>query len=265
MRASDVFGRAAPYEMYVGRWSRKLAPVFVDWLGVPAGARWLDVGCGTGAVTDTILDRANPHSVTGIDPAEGFVAAARERITDKRARFEVGSAMELAFPDASFDAAVAALVLNFVPEPLTGAREMARVTVAGGTVGAYVWDYADGMRMMRVFWDAAIELDPRAAEADEGRRFAVCRPGGLTECFRAAGLDSVEETALEVEMRFADFDDYWTPFLSGQAPAPHHLASLPAEDQVRLRELVRSRLPAAADGSITIVSRAWAARGRVTT
>jgi SAM-dependent methyltransferase len=262
VRGSDVFGRGVPYEAYVGRWSRRLAPVFLEWLAVAGGARWLDVGCGTGAVTQTILDRTHPRSVVGVDPAEGFVEHARQHIADDRARFLVGDAMALDFPDGSFDAAVSALVLNFVPDPLRAVREMARVTAPGGSVGAYVWDYAEGMRMMRVFWDAAIELDERAAEADEGRRFPICHPDALHECFVAAGLREVQTRALDVEMRFVDFDDYWNPFLSGQAPAPHYLASLPDRERARLRDLVRSRLPPAGAGGITIVSRAWAATGR---
>lgn len=171
--------------------------------------------------------------------------------------------MKLEFDDASFDAAAAGLVLNFVPDPQRGAQEMTRVVKPGGVVAAYVWDYAREMRMMRAFWDAALELNPAAAERDEGRRFPICEPDALAACFSACGLTSVGVTTIEVDMRFRDFDDYWTPFLAGQAPAPAYAMSLSEPERDRLRALIRSRLPTAPDGSIGLVSRAWAVRGRV--
>lgn len=171
--------------------------------------------------------------------------------------------MKLEFDDGSFDAAAAALVLNFVPDPQRGAQEMTRVVKPGGVVAAYVWDYAREMRMMRAFWDAAVELNPAAAELDQGQRFPICEPDALADCFSACGLTSVGVTAIEVDMHFRDFDDYWTPFLAGQGPAPAYAMSLSEPERDRLRALIRSRLPAAPDGSIGLVSRAWAVRGRV--
>jgi SAM-dependent methyltransferase len=259
----DVFQSAGAYEMYVGRWSRPAARDFVRWLHPAPGLRWLDVGCGTGAFTSILLTAVEPASVHGIDPSRQFVEHARTSVVDPRASFSVGNAMNLEFEDAAFDAAAATLVLNFVPDPQRGAQEMTRVVRPGGIVAAYVWDYAREMRMMRMFWDAAIELNPAAAELDEGRRFTICDPDALANCFSACGLTDVGVTALEVDMRFRDFDDYWTPFLGGQAPAPAYAVSLSEPDRDRLRDLIRSRLPAAADGSIALVSRAWAARGRV--
>jgi SAM-dependent methyltransferase len=225
--------------------------------------RWLDVGCGTGAFTATLLATVAPASVVGIDPSPQFVEHARATMLDRRASFAVGNAMELEFEDATFDAAAAAIALNFVPDPQTGAREMTRVVKPGGLVAAYVWDYAREMRMMRVFWDAAVELNPAAAELDEGRRFRLCEPDALVECFSACNLLDVGVTALDVDMRFRDFDDYWLPFLGGQGPAPAYATSLPEAERARLGDLIRSRLPAAPDGSIGLVSRAWAVRGRV--
>lgn len=263
MSRHDVFDHGGAYEAYVGRWSRRLAPIFIDWLDVPAGSRWLDVGCGTGALSEAVLEISKPATVTGIDPSRGFIDHARAAISDARASFAVGSAMALEFGDATFDAVVSALVLNFVPDPLHAVGEMRRVARSGGTVGAYVWDYAEGMRMMRVFWDAAIELDPAVEKLDEGRRFPICRPAALRESFEAADLRQVEVDALNLEMSFTGFDDYWTPFLGGQAPAPAHAMSLSERDRDRLRDLVRSRLPTDRDGSIRLVSRAWAVRGLV--
>ena len=258
-----MFERADAYERYVGRWSRRIAPEFAAWLAVPPGGRWLDVGCGTGAFTEAILGSANPGSVVGVDPSSSFIEHARSKVDDSRASFTVGDAMKLDLPDSSFDAAAAALVLNFVPDPISAVVEMTRVVRPGGRVGAYVWDYADGMRMMRVFWDAAVELDPSATDLDEGRRFEICRPERLRACFQTAGLAEISVRPLDVEMSFAGFDDYWSPFLGGQAPAPAYAMSLDSPARVQLAELIRSRLPAGADGTIQMTSRAWAVKGTV--
>lgn len=263
MSRHDVFNRAASYEPYVGRWSRQLAPTFIDWLGVAPGGRWLDVGCGTGALTEAILAAGNPSSVAGIDPSTEFIEYATERIQDPRASFGVGNAMELGFEDDAFDAAVGALVLNFVPDHLRAIREMSRVVRRAGIVGAYVWDYAEGMRMMRVFWDAAVELDPAAASLDEGVRFTLCNPTALQRSFETGGLANVEVSSLDCHMVFEDYNDYWNPFLGGQAPAPAYAMSLDEASRQRLRDLIRSRLPPDKDGRIRIVSRAWAVKGAV--
>src|SRR5215472_1017355 len=179
MGERDVFNDASSYDSYVGRWSRQLAPVFVDWLATPVWSRLLDVGCGTCALTESILQRAQPAAVVGIDPSPEFIQHLAATVPDPRASFSVGDAMALEFSAGAFDAVASALVLNFVPDPLRAAREMRRVTKPGGMVGAYVWAYADGMRMMRVFWDAAMVLDPAAADLDEGARFAICQPTAL--------------------------------------------------------------------------------------
>jgi SAM-dependent methyltransferase len=248
------------YEPYVGRWSRLVAREFLAWLAVPPGSRWLDVGCGTGALTQTILELASPGEVKGVDPSEGFVAYARQQTTDARASFEVADARALPFEAASYDTAVAGLVLNFVPQPSQGIAEMARVTRPGGTVAAYVWDYAGQMQLMRHFWDAAAALDPAAGELDEGRRFPLCRPGQLAALVEAAGLAHVEVRAIDVPTHFRDFDDYWRPFLGGQGPAPGYAMGLDEERRAALRERLRSRLPTAADGTIRLLARAWAVR-----
>lgn len=169
--------------------------------------------------------------------------------------------MALEFSEDAFDAVASALVLNFVPDPIHAAREMRRVTKPGGMVGAYVWAYAEGMRMMRVFWDAAVVLDPAAADSDEGARFPICRPAALRACFEAAGFADVEVRALDCDMAFADFDDYWTPFLGAQGPAPGYAMSLSEINRQRLRDLIHSSLPIENDSTIHLTSRAWAVRG----
>lgn len=257
----DVWAVGAAYESYVGRWSRLVARELLRWLDVPQGSRWLDVGCGTGTLVDTIVERAAPRAVLGIDRSSPFVAHARARVADPRVGFEVGDAQALPVGDGSFDAVVSGLVLNFVPEPARMAAEMVRAGRPGSVVAVYVWDYAAGMELMRRFWDAARALDPTAAALDEGTRFPVCAPAPLEKLFEGAGLTGVETRAVDVPTRFRDFDDYWSPFLGGQGPAPAYAMSLPEDRRVRLREAVRAALPVAPDGSISLVARAWAARG----
>lgn len=259
--AHEVWSLGDPYEAYVGRWSRRVAEPFLRWLDVPAGGRWLDVGCGTGALTATALALAAPAEIVGIDPSEGFLATARAQIVDPRSTFRAGDAQALPFPDHRFDAVVSALALNFVPDPARAAAEIARVTAPGGTAAAYVWDYAEGMAMMRRFWEAAATLDPTTTERDEARRFPLCRPQSLTDLWTGAGLGAVTLQAIEVPTVFTNFDDYWTPFLGGQGPAPGYVASLPENHRQALRDLLRSSLPTAPDGSIPLTARAWAIRG----
>ena len=260
--AQEEWAIGDAYEGYVGRWSRWVAVEFVRWLGVPAGRHWLDVGCGTGALTATVLADADPVRVVGVDPSEGFLARARTRIADPRAAFHVGDARTVPLPDRRFDAVVSGLALNFVPEPDRALAEFVRVARSGALVAAYVWDYAEGMAMMRYFWDAAAALDPAAANLDEGRRFPLCRPEPLRELWSDAGLDDVGSHAIEIPTVFADFDDYWVPFLGGQGPAPGYAMSLTVDRRTVLRDLLRTRLPTGPDGSIALTARAWAVQGR---
>ncbi|MEU4522860.1 class I SAM-dependent methyltransferase [Amycolatopsis sp. NPDC024027] len=250
------------YEAYIGRWSRRIAETFVRQLGVPAGRRWLDVGCGTGALTSAVLAAADPAEVVGADPSEGFLKTARASVTDPRATFTLADARSLPFPDARFDVVVSGLVLNFVPDPDRAAAEIARVTAPGGLAATYLWDLAEGMELIRRFWDAAGELDPETvAELDEGRRFTLCRPEPLGRLWTDAGFTAVSVGEIRIPTVFADFDDYWQPFLGEQGPAPTYLATLPQAHRDRIRELLRSRLPADPDGSIPLTARAWVVSG----
>lgn len=254
----DVWASGDEYEPYVGRWSRLVAVEFLDWLDIPDGKRWLDVGCGTGALSAAIIDRCDPVAVVGVDPSEGYVAWAADHVTDQRARFVRGTATEL--PSDDFDVGVSGLVLNFVPDPAAAVRAMTRA-VAGGVVAAYVWDYVGRMELMRYFWDAAVALDPAATSLDEGVRFPICNPERLEALWNDAGLTKVTSRGIDVPTVFRDFDDYWRPFLGGQAPAPGYCMSLDEEARAALREHIRQRLPIAADGSISLIARAWAVRG----
>jgi SAM-dependent methyltransferase len=260
--AKDAWASGAAYEPYVGRWSRPVAREFLRWLGIPTAKHWVDVGCGTGALAETILAEAAPASIRGADRSEGYVAYARAHVADSRASFEVADAQELPLDWRDADAVVSGLVLNFVAEPLHAVAEMARVARPSGVVAAYVWDYAGGMELMRRFWDAAAALDPDAAALDEGRRFPICRPEPLAALFREAELAEIETRAIDVPTVFRDFDDYWSPFVGGQGPAPSYAMSLTEEARARLRERLRETLPTAAGGSIALTARAWAVRGR---
>ncbi len=260
--AEYAWSGAEAYEQYVGRWSRPVAVQFVRWLDLPRDQDWIDVGCGTGALTASILAVGEPRQVHGYDLSPHYVAAAREHVQDARVKFDQADARALPEPTGAFHAAVSGLMLNFVPEPAEAVSEMKRVVCKGGTVAAYVWDYADRMQLIRVFWDAAVHLDPAAAELDEGRRFSITRAGPLQELFEAAKLQAVEVRAIDVPTRFESFDDYWQPFLGGQGPAPGYVASLDEERRNALRARLEERLSRQSDGSILLVSRAWAVRGR---
>jgi SAM-dependent methyltransferase len=261
-QVSDTWERGDPYEQYVGRWSRRVAPPFLSWLGIPAGREWLDVGCGTGALSAAIVDHCSPLSVTGVEPSEGFLKAARGHLAG-RAVFHQGSATAIPLDAASVDVVVSGLVLNFVPDQHAALAEMTRVTGNGGIIAAYVWDYAGKMELMRFFWDAAAGLNPDAASMDEGTRFPLCRPEALVELFESAGLKGVEATAINIATPFASFEDYWQPFLGGQGPAPAYAMSLDGTGRARLRDRIRERIPVAADGSISLTARAWATRAIV--
>ena len=259
-QVSDTWERGSPYERYVGRWSRQVAPKFLSWLNVPAGRMWLDVGCGTGALCAAILDHCAPASVAGVEPSEGFLKTAKDNLAN-RASLHQGSATQIPLGDASVDVVVSGLVLNFVPDPRAALAEMARVTGKGGRIAGYVWDYAGKMELMRHFWDAAVALDPAAAKLDEGPRFPLCHPQALEKLFAEAGLKDVAVAPIDIPTPFASFDDYWQPFLGGQGPAPAYAMSLDETARARLRERIRERMPTSADGAISLIARAWAVRG----
>ena len=253
--AGQVWEQADAYHGYIGRWSSLVAAEFVDWLEVPAGARWLDVGCGTGALSEQIIGRARPSAVVGVDSSPNFVAAAAARLGD-RFDYVVADAAALPSDDDEFDAVVSGLVLNFIGVPSAAAAEQARVS--RGLVAAYVWDYAERMELLRLFWDAAADDN-----LDEGQRFPLAQRDALASLFEECGLADVEVRAIDVPARFADFDDLWLPFLGGQGPAGAHVAGLDEPDQAALRERLRELLPIRDDGTIELNAGAWAVRGRV--
>lgn len=251
------------YERYMGRWSRRIAPLFVDWVDASPGAEWIDIGCGTGVLTAMVLSRCGPLRVVAIDSSAAFLDMARQQVPDPHVSFKQGNAQALPESDDAFDVAVSGLVLNFIPDKEAAVREMVRVVRPGGMVALYVWDYAGHMQIMRHFFDTATAMDPRAREFDDGVQAPVCRPGPLSALLTGAGLVDVEVRAIDIPTAFESFDDYWTPFLGGTGSAPKYCMSLNDEAREHLRETIRKRLPTGPDGEILLAARAWAAKGRV--
>ena len=251
------------YDRFMGRWSVLIAREFLSWLDIPPGRSWLDVGSGTGSLTRLILETQQPRELTAIDSSYKFISHAQHSISNPIAIFKVGLAGSLDLLTGSIDAAVSGLVLNFVSQPETAVKEMLRVTRPEGVIGIFLWDYAQGMQMLRYFWDAAVELNSMAVSLDEGIRFPLCREGELENMVCKAGLNHVESTAIEVRTKFESFDDYWQPFLKGVGPAPGYNLSLKPYARKQLEEVLYHSLPVENDGSISLTARAWAVKGTV--
>ena len=257
-----MFSLGEAYDLFMGRWSGRLAPLLVQFAGVTDGDDVLDVGSGTGSLAGAVAAVAPSSRIVGIDRSEPYVTVARARHQSPRMWFEVGDAEHLPFEAARFDRTLSLLILNFVPDPQKALIEMIRVTRPGGTVAAAVWDYGDGMEMLRVFWDEAVGLDPRARAKDE-RQMPLSRAGELAALWRTH-LPNVAETALTIETQFSSFEDYWSPFLQQQGPAGAHVATLSPDDRERLALKLRLRLLGTqGDRPFTLRARAWAVRGVV--
>lgn len=253
------FEDGAAYERYMGEWSRLAGTVFLDWLALGPGLRWLDVGCGNGAFTRMLVERCAPVSVHGIDPSEAQLVYARAQVASPAAEFQHGDAMALPYPADAFDAAVMPLVIFFVPEPEKGVAEMARVVCPGGAVTAYAWDMEGGGFPYDALHSEMRELgvDVPAPPCPEASRLDA-----LEELWTRAVLEAVETRVITVERTFADFADYWTTIFGGPSVGPR-LAAMSSTDQARLKARMRDRLPADNTGRITYQARANAVKGRV--
>ena len=247
-----MFALSEGYELYMGRWSRLLAPPFTAFAGVKDGQRILDVGTGTGALATSF----SHNEVVAIDPSAAFIEHAKK---NGRAHFEVGDAQALRFADQSFDHAMSLLVINFVPDHAKALAEMRRVTRPGGVVSAGVWDYGEGMESLRIFWDEVVALDPSAAPKHE-RNMKLARAGELGELWQKSGLRDVREEPIVIGQAFASFDDYWRPFLKGVGPGGAYVASLSDERRGELEARLRGRLP---NASLRLKARAWCVKGNV--
>lgn len=259
-----MFADAEAYERFMGRWSRLVAPQLVDFTDVPNLGRLLDVGSGTGALAFSLAERRPQVHVLGIDPSKEYVEYANSRNPfPDRVSFEPGDAQELRFADASFDSALSLLVFNFIPDSRKALKEIRRVTKPGGRISAAVWDYGDGMRMLRAFWDGAVSIDPKAERLDE-RHMPLCRAGELSELWRQGGLANVHEQPQTVTLRFESFADYWDAFLLGQGPAGVYVKSLRRDRVNALRNEVKRRVsPSAENLPIALPARVWSVCGTV--
>lgn len=264
--AADSWSNGQEYERYMGRWSNAVAREFVPWLGAEPGSSWLDVGCGTGALSDAILRQAEPTRLHGVDASEPFLELARLRLSGTIATFEVGDAMQLDDGASSgelvaYDAVASALLLNFLVAPATALERQMYMAAPGGIVGAYVWDYAVGMHLIRLFWEAAMDHDDAAERQAESLLFSEWQPSRLDSLFTGIGLTNVEVREITVPVHFASFDDLWQPFLGGQGPAPAYLRAKGPEAAAEIRGFLERRIPVEEDGSIALTARAWAAKG----
>ena len=252
------FEDGGSYERYMGPWSRKVGEVFLDWLKLRPGLRWIDIGCGTGVFTELLSARGAPAEIQAIDPAAAQIAVARTRGLGALAQFQQGNAMALPFPDNRFDAATMALVIFFVPDPAKAVAEMARVVVPGGTVAAYVWDVTGAGSPAEPIY---IEMRALGIRHPRAPSYQISRADALSALWADAGLEAVGVRPIDVERQFADFDEFWAIHMAAPPIRPV-VAELPAVELDRLREAVRARLPAGPDGSITCTARANAVTGR---
>jgi trans-aconitate methyltransferase len=259
---SDLWAAGQPYEHFMGRWSRLIAHNFLEWLSPPPALHWLDLGCGTGALSQAVLDHASPASVLAVDPSAGFIAFAERKLADPRVTFWVGDALNLPPHAHMVNIAVSGLVLNFIPEPVAALRALSQALQPGSLIALYVWDYAGKMEMLRYFWNSAVALDPQAQALDEGIRFPICRPDALRQVCAEAGLQDIEVSGIQATTTFTNFDDYWSPFLGGQGPGPGYVAGLSATGRAALEKHLHAALPFREDGSLSLTARAWAVRAR---
>ncbi len=252
---------ADAYEAFMGRWSRPLAREFLKWLDPAPTAHWLEVGCGTGALTTAICELGEPASVVGSDPSGSFLEAARRALPDPRATFVEAPAEHLPTRPEGFDRVVSGLVLNFLPDPARVASDVRQRLRDGGIFAAYVWDYSGGMEFLRAFWEEAVAEDPEAAARAENLGFSLCHPSALTALLENAGFSDAQTGALEIPTVFSSFDDYWQPFLLGTGTGPSFVASLAPDHRERLRARLELRLTPSPGESIELKARAWAVRG----
>ena len=253
------------YELQMGRWSRRLAPLFVRFAGITGPARVLDVGCGTGALGSCLARDPAIDSVRGLDISPTYVEYANRLNDDSRLEFQLGDACALPFPDATFDHAVSLLALQFVPRVDLAVREMRRVTLCGGTVAAATWDTRGGVVAVRMIYDVAATLDQNGRQARAAAYTRpMSRPGDLAHVWHGAGLTNVVQDTLTIRMEFASFADFWAPVEGTEGPVAEYVRTLGADAKVRLRDMVRlAYLDGEADGARSYAATAWVVKGTV--
>ncbi len=256
-----MFEVAKAYEQRMGNWSKLLAPLFIEVVGVQGEV--LDVGCGTGSLTFAAAEYKHVSRIVGLDASTGFIEYARSRNADQRVSFEVGNAQTLPFPDASFDRCLSSLVISFIPDAPQAAREMRRVTRPGGVVATCMWDNGGGMEGFQRIWDAAIALDPGADKFRE-KHLPFGSPDELARLWRGGGLHDMKVSELVIPLKFTSFDDLWRPSLEFQGPMGAYLAGLPPNNREMLKtKLQQNILGDSADRPFMLKAKAWAVRGTV--
>ncbi|MCU7550706.1 class I SAM-dependent methyltransferase [Chitinophagaceae bacterium LB-8] len=246
----------------MGRWSTLMADVFLQWLNFPYHKSWLDLGCGTGALSEAISNSCKPDRLSCVDTSSEFLSKAKEKNLPKT-DFYIGSSSNIPISDNTFDIVVSGLALNFFPDIISAFSEMKRVVKPGGTIAAYVWDYSGKMEFLRLFWDTVREIDTEGYKFDEGVRFPICNTEQLHQIFEEADLIDVESSYLDIATVFKNFDDFWNPFLGGQGPAPSYLALLSPETQEQLKSAIQKKMPIEFDGLIKLKARAIAIQGQL--
>jgi ubiquinone/menaquinone biosynthesis C-methylase UbiE len=265
MTVSSTFAAADGdgYELQMGRWSRRLAGPFLDFVGTANGECVLDVGCGTGCLAFALTERCQIKRLQGIDFSPVYIDYATRRNHDPRVTFEVGDACALAFSSHNFDRVLSLLMLHFVPRADEAIAEMRRVARPGAVVAAAVWDARGGFVANRIFFDTAAALDPKAGER-RARNYTrpMTRPGELAQAWRDAGLANVVEATLSIRMEFASFDDYWAPYIGKDGPSAEYVAALSGAERARLHDAVRSAyVDGEPDGPRSYAALAWAVKG----
>ncbi|MCC6617371.1 MAG: class I SAM-dependent methyltransferase [Anaerolineae bacterium] len=258
--SSEKWASGDAYEHFMGRWSAEVASLFLDRLQPAAQSIWLDIGCGTGALTRVIASRVQSGLLVGVDSSFDFVRYAIQR--NQGATFITASGAALPAADDRFDFVASGLALNFMPQPEQTLKEWVRVVKPGAIVAAYVWDYAGKMEFLRYFWDAAVALNSDAKPHHEGNRFPICQPDPLRQLWQGAGLQQVSLHPLDAVTRFESFESYWQPFTFGNFPAPQYALSLDDEHRKQLHDRLQSDIPTEKDGSIRLIARAWAVIGQ---
>ncbi|HEX6533104.1 MAG TPA: class I SAM-dependent methyltransferase [Gemmatimonadaceae bacterium] len=258
---TESWDDADAYDRYVGRWSRVIGADFLEWLDVPPGRRWLELGCGTGALSAAIVQRCRPSHLLGVDRSPAYVAAAAERVGGERVSFVVADVATLQLEHETFDCITSGLVLNFLRDPSAVLARVSGALARGGQLSAFVWDYAGHYQPMRHFWSAARAVRPDAERLDPAARFTLCREDELRELFASLGLADVEVRSIERVATFRRFDDYWDPITRGQGSVSELMARLTPDETMRLRDRLRDRLPIARDGAIKLVISALAVKG----
>ena len=255
---NDHWDSAAAYDRFMGRWSRQLAPQFLNWLNIPAGRDWIEIGCGTGALTSAICERTDPRSVVALDTASEFVEYCTKQLSYETLSVMQGTVDSLPSRPDGYGAVVSSLVLNFLPDTIGSLRKMKSVCSPDGFVAACVWDYSKGMEFLRFFWDAALAVDPASAIFDEGTRFPLCRPDALRSAFHQAALHNIEIASVAIPTMFQSFEDYWSSLCEGTGPAPSYVATLSTAKREALASSLKALTSPNGGGPVTLQASAWA-------